>query len=190
MWTNIKFLLATYWSHMRVSLAILVHVNLIQGLCPGFANFVPKLACSIHATWTKPFNRTLYTRERVHLQFSIFFCKMGKARGEGQGSAPDDKNFFCSNRPPSLIVSKYWKWSARMRGWQRGRQPRGRWIQIRSRPLRPRHRGVRSVWLVIGFGKSQALLRIFGLRRWDANTNFSKLVTTKPDLKHGWARSS
>ena len=37
---------------------------------------------------------------------------------------------------------------------------------------------------MIGFGKSQALLRIFGLRRGDANTNFSKLVTTKPDLSY------
>ena len=37
---------------------------------------------------------------------------------------------------------------------------------------------------MIGFGKSRALLHIFGLRRWDANTNFSKLVITKPDLSN------
>ena len=40
---------------------------------------------------------------------------------------------------------------------------------------------LRSVWLVIGFGKSRVLLRFFGLHRRDANKNFSKLVTTKPD---------
>lgn len=38
---------------------------------------------------------------------------------------------------------------------------------------------LKSLWLVIGFGKSQALLRIFGLRMWDANTNFSKFVTSQ-----------
>ena len=37
---------------------------------------------------------------------------------------------------------------------------------------------------MIGFGKSRALLRIFGLHRRHANKNFSKLVTTKPDLNH------
>ena len=40
-------------------------------------------------------------------------------------------------------------------------------------------RCLKSVWLVIDFGKSQALLHIFGLRRWDANTNFSKLVISQ-----------
>ena len=38
---------------------------------------------------------------------------------------------------------------------------------------------IKSVWLVIGFGNLGLYCVHFCLRRWDANTNFSKLVTSQ-----------
>ena len=43
---------------------------------------------------------------------------------------------------------------------------------------------LKSVWLVIGFGNLGLYCVHFCLRRWDANTNFSKLVTSQTLFSH------